>query len=319
MSDDPFDCFGSDSEGEEEVAIEQSENLSNTKTDKREKSCGVLSFHPNTEQSLLMHVQNAMNDFDKDTQEILPCERVLSEIDWFCSQRHWMMHVGPEKGAIIQKTLKETIETFQESDRAEFLAVECGTYCGYGSIFLASLLKKWALENENEPLCNFHLFTVEINPEYANVARKLIALAQVDDLVTVVENELLMDGSTANIAELIKSSFQEKYQREFVDECDRLDFVMIDHDKDSYLSDLKRLETSRLISAGTVVAADNVLFASIINYIEYMQNLQKEGMVKTFTAEASVEYFSPDLDADHDEQFFRDGVEITTYLCNPII
>ena len=56
MSDDPLDCFGSDSEGEEDIASEQSENLSNPKTEKREKSCGVLSFHPNTEQSLLMHV-----------------------------------------------------------------------------------------------------------------------------------------------------------------------------------------------------------------------------------------------------------------------
>lgn len=328
-----FDCFGSDSDDEETYGLEITTNneasgeISHVKqenTTSREKSCGVLAFHPNTEQSLLMHVSNAMDNGGHNEGK-LPCERVLEEIDWFCSQRHWMMCVGPEKGAIIQKTLSDAIGKFENEQainqsRSEFLAVELGTYCGYGAIFLASLLKRRSLDrqaSDNEYTCNFHLFTVEINPEFAAVAKKMIALAEVDDIVTVVNNELLLNGNTADVGDLVKSSFHVKYGRETNLDIDRIDFLMIDHDKDSYLSDLKILESSGLISVGTIVAADNVIFASITNYLEYMKDMQGKGIVRTSTVEASVEYCLPDVDESHSESFFKDGVEISEYLQNP--
>ena len=88
-----------------------------------------------------------------------------------------------------------------------------------------------------------------------------------------------------------------------------IDFLMIDHDKESYLTDLKRLESSGLITCGTIVAADNVLFAGIHDYMDYMKSRAEEGMVKTCTIESTVEYSSS-------EQMLVDGVgEFRFVLC----
>ena len=319
MSDDPFDCFGSDIEDENDDDSSQHQEDSNIKTKgtdldptkRDEESCGVLAFHANTERSLLMHVKNSFNsnsngniDNTKQQNDLLPCQRVLKEIDWYCSSRHWMMCVGPEKGEIIQNSLQEALDDklqlmqSSESGHYKFVAVELGTYCGYGSIFLSSMLKT----NDNQkrfPHIDFNLFTVEINPEYSSVAREMIQIAQLDDIITVLDNDLMMDGSTGDVGELIKTNMVEKFGPE--SETMGIDFLMIDHDKDSYLADLKRLELSGLIRRGTIVAADNVIFAGIYEYIDYMKGLDQEGIVKTCTREASVEY-SPT------EQLLKDGV-----------
>jgi catechol O-methyltransferase len=323
MSDKLYDCFGSDDDSDsivspssntlnnEETSVEASgmgrTTLQNTseRNSARDKSCGVLAFHHNTERSLLMHVQNSISTSTSKADEILPCESVLKEIDSFCSRRHWMMCVGPEKGGIIRDTLQKAIEQRMTisplQNKTRFVAVELGTYCGYGSIFLSSMLKQQVFQQDHENL-DFHLFTVEINPEFKKVAEKMIELADVQDIVTVVENDLLMNGDTADVGELIKASYAERFDNE---EIDRIDFLMIDHDKDSYLSDLKRLEKSGLIRSGTIVAADNVIFAGITEYINYMQDLEKYGIVKTCTREASVEYCEGE---DQSEHLFTDGV-----------
>jgi len=323
MSDDLYNCFGSDDDSDstvshtlnnEETSVEASgmgrttEQSTSQRNSARDKSCGVLAFHQNTEQSLLMHVQNSISTSASKEDETLPCERVLKEIDKFCSQRHWMMCVGPEKGAIIRDTMQKAIGQHMKNSprqrKTRFVAVELGTYCGYGSIFLSSMLKQQVFQQDHDSL-DFHLFTVEINPEFQKVAEKMIELAEVQDLVTVVENYLLMDGSTSDVGELIKASYAERFGNAVNEEIDCIDFLMIDHDKDSYLSDLKVLEKSGLIRCGTIVAADNVIFAGITEYINYMQDLEKDGIVKTCTREASVEYCEGE---DQSEHLFTDGV-----------
>lgn len=326
MSDELYDCFGSDDDSDsivspsfntlnnEDISVEASgigrttEQSTSERNSARDKSCGVLAFHHNTEQSLLMHVQNSISTSASKAIEKLPCESVLKEIDWFCYQRHWLMCVGPEKGAIIRDTLQKAIEQRMKNSplqrKTRFVAVELGTYCGYGSIFLSSMLKQQVFQQDHDSL-DFHLFTVEINPEFKKVAEKMIELAEVQDIVTVVENDLLMNGDTADVGELIKASYAKRFGNADNEEIDRIDFLMIDHDKDSYLSDLKRLEKSGLIRCGTIVAADNVIFAGITEYINYMQDLEKYGIVKTCTREASVEYCEGE---DQSEHLFTDGV-----------
>jgi len=331
MSNDPFDCFGSDDDSDSSALnLDASsgtgpvnEQQASERNSARDESCGVLAFHPNTEQSLLMHVQNSIPTSKDDLEDKLsPCENVLKEIDWYCSQRHWMMCVVPEKGAIIRETLQNAIENRMKKDslqgRTRFIAVELGTYCGYGSIFLSSMLKQNQFQQDKDAL-EFHLFTIEINPEFAKVAKKMIELAQVQDIVTVVENDLMMDGSTADVGDLIKASYVDRYGNTNNQELNGIDFLMIDHDKDSYLSDLKRLEASGLIRKGTIVAADNVIFAGITEYIDYMHSLEKDSIVKTCTREATVEYCSPDVQEEggQNEDLFKDGVEITEYLQDP--
>ena len=250
-----------------------------------------------------------------------------------------MMNVGPEKGKIIRSSLKDAIEAKAKAKnnanarkksqdqirkRFRFIAVELGTYCGYGSIFLSSMIKSNELSkdmNMNKTIAtdidihididvdvDFNLFTVEINPEYAAVARQMIEMAQLEDAITVLDNDLLMDGSTGDIGEhALVDKFGDNYNYDESDVDDKqmmdktIDFLMIDHDKESYLTDLKRLESSGLITCGTIVAADNVLFAGIHDYMDYMKSRAEEGMVETCTIESTVEYSSS-------EQMLVDGV-----------
>jgi len=97
-----------------------------------------------------------------------------------------------------------------------------------------------------------------------------------------------------------------------------IDFLFIDHDKDAYKSDLCKLEASGMICRGTKVVADNVLFACIDDYMGYVQQREKEGIVKTRTIPCHVEY-SGDSNVQLGEhlQPYQDGVEITDYLRDP--
>lgn len=196
--------------------------------------------------------------------------------------------------------------------------MELGTYCGYGSIFISQYLKKqFQQQQHSDGGKTFQLLTVEINPEFAKIAREMIELAQVQDVVTVLENELRMDGNASDIGALLKA-----FLRNDSDDtsCEWIDFLMIDHDKESYLRDLKILEKSGLIRGGTVVVADNVIFAGIHEYMDYMHGLAERGIVRTCTKEASVEYCFPDMKqcgGNLDAEIFKDGVEITEYLQDP--
>ena len=82
------------------------------------------------------------------------------------------------------------------------------------------------------------------------------------------------------------------------------------------MPDLKRFERSGLVRKGTRVVADNVVFAQISDYTEYVQQRQRDGVVTTRTVLCSVEYSNTGQDSglgDHDS--FRDGVgEFLTLL-----
>jgi hypothetical protein len=119
----------------------------------------------------------------------------------------------------------------------------------------------------------------------------------------------------------------------------QIDFLFIDHDKDAYLTDLKRLEREGLVRTGSIVVADNVLFARIDDYREYVQSLAKQGIVTTETILCQIEYADEGSlqddghhgggnndggnetggEEDHhsSSHLFRDGIEITHYKRNP--
>ena len=171
MSSNPFDCFDYD---DDDFKDGVSANTTNTC---REKNCGVLTFHKHTEQALLTYVQNYYNssatahvssefetvgnDYELTTQESIgknndeghgkayySSYQILSAVDNFCTQRHWMMHIGPQKSKLLTQILRKEIEMFQEqicvdnhalketSSIIEFNCMELGTYCAYSSILL---------------------------------------------------------------------------------------------------------------------------------------------------------------------------------------
>jgi catechol O-methyltransferase len=242
---------------------------------------------------------------------------VLKAVDEFCITRHWMMHVGPEKGDILKRLLRESVDkkielsstTCSQRSNHTFVLVELGSYCGYSSILMAiECLAAYADEK-----IDLKLITLEIHPEYIAIARELIQLAGFDDVISLLE--VSFNGYTTDTVQLLQNELQhgEKYHQ-------AIDFLFIDHDKDSYKSDLIRLENSGLIRSGTRVVADNVLFAKINDYLEYVEEKQRDGVVTTNTVPCRVEYSDVELlSAGENCELLADGIGEFSWIHHCIV
>ena len=276
-SDDPFACFDNN---EADTTKDSVPSTSSQQIRRRDQECGVLAFHAGTEQSLLTHVQNELASEDQQTPEC-----VLRTIDKFCMERHWMMHCGPEKATILKDFVKHCIVATDKT--VPLTVVELGTYCGYSSIMLCQTLL------QIPELSSFHIYTVEVDSQNAKVAEQMIQLAKVDVYITV----LRLDIQGTDLSELLQSTIGVR----------GIDFLFLDHDKQSYLSDLKRLEVAGFVRSGTHVAADNVVFHEIDNYRTYVKQLADKGVVKTKLVESMLEYSEPDTNASTKAKL-RDGI-----------
>jgi catechol O-methyltransferase len=269
MADDPFACFNDDDD--DECDEEQYEAT-------RDPECGVLTFHKGTERSLLLFVEN---------HAIAPTPQAVRDaVDKFCLQRHWMMHVGPQKSHQLISFLNECVAC-RPTKTNRFVVLELGTYCGYSSILWAETLQKWGID--------FHVYTVEANPEFVEVARGLIKQSGMESCISVLYLDVL--GKNQKIRDLLSTNG-----------VTDLDFVFLDHDKDAYLDDLQELETTNLVHAGVYVAADNVLFARIDSYRRYVQNLAERGIVQTRLEHSWLEYSEVEQTTAADPSVYYDGI-----------
>ncbi|KAM4605825.1 catechol O-methyltransferase A-like isoform 1-T1 [Discoglossus pictus] len=103
----------------------------------------------NRPQRILQYVRKVAKQGD--------AQSVLRAIDTYCSQVEWAMNVGDKKGQILDDTVLNTRPRW---------VLELGTYCGYSAVRIARLLPPGA-----------RLVTIEMNPEYALVAKEIIQLA----------------------------------------------------------------------------------------------------------------------------------------------
>jgi len=149
-----------------------------------------------------------------------------------------MMNIGDRKGLILDSEVKKL------GNNATNL-LEIGTYCGYSSIRIARLLPDHG-----------HLYTLEVNPEYANIAKQIIDYAGLNPKITILEGPL---SEKHNDIKLLYK-------------VDNFDLVFIDHCKDKYLSDFNLLEAEQFLKQGSVIVADNVLFPGSPDYLEYIQS-----------------------------------------------
>jgi catechol O-methyltransferase len=284
--DDPFDCFDGDDESNTEIAQDADGLYQSARVPKRHAECGVLAFHAGTERALLTHVENQLALTDKESTS----ESVLQAIDEFCVERHWMMHVGNEKSAVIANFLNQCLA----SRETPLTVVELGTYCGYSAVRLGQ-----TLQQAHCPDC--HIYTVEINPQYAAIAQRLIRLAKLDKLITI----LLLDDAESDLVSLLKSKLGDK----------TIGFLFLDHDKDVYLADLQKLERTMIVR-GTHVAADNITFSQIDNYRIYVKALSAQGIVDTKLVETQLEYSEPDAN-EFNRDALRDGIgESSIFVCS---
>ncbi|QKF93498.1 O-methyltransferase [Fadolivirus algeromassiliense] len=185
---------------------------------------GALQFHKGTEDKLADYVIENAKLHDPDS--------VISVVDQFCWNNHWMMHVGDKKGEIIDLILKEYKPK---------IILELGTYCGYSAVRMARFLPDYG-----------QLFTID--PYATECSKRLINHSGLEDKITcmtgfakdMIPNLVLLKG--------------------------KVDMVFIDHDKQSYLSDLLLIEQNELLHSGSIVVADNVIVFKINKYLDHVRN-----------------------------------------------
>ena len=119
-------------------------------------------------------------------------------------------------------------------------------------------------------------FSLERNPEFGAVIRSLTDLAGLDDIVKVE-----IGSSDASLMRLYKAGLLK-----------HVDMMFLDHYKPAYTTDLKLCEELKLVTPGSVLAADNVIKPGNPPYLEYVRSSvddKRKRMLQTngYTAEGS--------------------------------
>jgi catechol O-methyltransferase len=185
---------------------------------------------------------------------------VLQAMDEFAVKHGWLMNVGPRKGEILAHAL---------AGKSISQMLEIGAYCGYSAVLTGAILARGG----------GRLVSVEKSRRCANVAEQMVDYAGLADTVTI------KPGVLATHIDDFKQAF---------------DAIFLDHWKDEYLPDLKRLEAAKLLHRGTIVVADNIEFFDVPDYLDYVRNT---GAYASTFHKASVEY----------NEGIDDGVEVSIY------
>lgn len=132
-------------------------------------------------------------------------DAVLDAMDRFAYDETFLISVGDEKGELLDAAVR----------RADTrLALELGTYCGYGALRIARAAP------------TARVFSVEWAEANAAIARRIWAHAGVDDRITCVVGMIGDGGRTLRVLE----------EHGFA--AGALDLLFLDHIKSAYLPDL---------------------------------------------------------------------------------
>ena len=189
---------------------------------------------------------------------------VLATIDRFAYEESMLINVGDEKGALLDAAVRRADPK---------LALELGTYCGYGALRIARAA----------PAAK--VYSVELAEANAANARQIWAHAGVADRVTCVVGTIADGGHTLD-ALAGEHGFT----------AGSLDFLFLDHDKDAYLADLQSILDRGWLHTRSIAVADNVKVPGAPKYREYMRQ-QQGNLFNTVEHKTHVEYQSsiPDL------------------------
>lgn len=189
---------------------------------------------------------------------------VLRAMDEFARKQRWLMNIGPVKGAILADALREA---------GASSVVEIGSYCGYSAVLIGDLAKR----------AGGRVVSIEKSRRFAGIAREIVGYAGLGAAVEI------RNGTLESEIAALTGPF---------------DGVLLDHWKDEYLPDLKRLENAGLLTEGAIVFADNIDFFKVPDYLGYVRG---SGIYESRFVEASVEY----------NEHIRDGVEISVFRPPP--
>lgn len=196
--------------------------------------------------------------------------RLLEAIDEFARTKKYLMNVGDDKGKIVV----ELIEQVKPQ-----VMVELGGYVGYSALLFGNAARKAGGKR---------YFSLERNAEFAAVIMSLLDLAGLDDFVKVI-----VGPSADSIGRLYAEG-----------DLKHIDLMFLDHVKPAYTPDLKLCEQLRLITSGSVLAADNCIHPGNPPYLEYVRSSVQEKRKKCEQESSSDE--STDAFATRDkEQYIR--------------
>ena len=182
---------------------------------------------------------------------------VVATIDEFAYEKSFLVNIGDEKGELLDAAVRRADPR---------LALELGTYCGYGALRIARAAP------------SARVYSVELSAANAEVARRIWSHAGVDDRVTCVVGTIGDGGCTLDALET-----------EHGVAAGALDFLFIDHDKNAYLPDLRSIMARGWLHPGSIVVADNVRFPGSPKYRAYMRAQQGKHW-KTKEHKTHVEY-----------------------------
>lgn len=188
----------------------------------------------------------------------------LAAMDRYAYDKSFLVNVGDEKGVLLDAAVRRSNPR---------LAVELGTYCGYGALRIARAAP------------NAHVVSVELSEANAVVAERIWKHAGVADRVNCVVGTIGDGGRTVAALEA-----------EHGLKPGAVDFLFIDHDKNAYLADLNTITGRNWLHPGSIVVADNVGFPGSPKYRAYMRE-QQDKRWRTVEHRTHVEYQTliPDL------------------------
>ncbi|EAW13536.1 O-methyltransferase [Aspergillus clavatus NRRL 1] len=175
-------------------------------------------------------------------------EKVLAAIDEYGRTKKYLMNVGEDKGRIVCDLIAEVQPKTMANGSVQ---VELGGYVGYSCILFGNAVRKAGGER---------YYSLEMNPEFAAVIMSLVDLAGLSDVVKVV-----VGSSDASLARLHSDGLLQ-----------HIDLLFLDHYKPAYTTDLKLCEELKLITPGSVLAADNVIKPGNPPYLEYVRSSVEE-------------------------------------------
>jgi catechol O-methyltransferase len=157
----------------------------------------------------------------------------IRAIDEYAYRRKFLINVGDEKGKILDAAV--------ETAKAQRV-LELGAYVGYSALRIARKLRPGG-----------RLYSIEFSAANADIVRRVLFHAGASDRVMVIHGYLGDGGATtARLNQELRPG--------------DLDLVFIDHAKDEYVPDLKRILDAGWLHAGSVVVADNVGFPGAPEY-----------------------------------------------------
>lgn len=152
-----------------------------------------------------------------------------------------MISVGPHKADILSKLI--TISKPKTT-------VELGGYLGYSAILFADAMKRVNGSSEG-----IHVWSLEFSADFAAIARKLVDIAGLSELVTVVV------GAAEDSLKKLKQEGK----------VVAIDFLFLDHVEKLYVTDFQVVEKLGFLHDDAVVVADNVVKPGAPEYRKMMR------------------------------------------------